>query len=331
MDSLSKKTITTKRGFTYTYYVSPAAAGKPTVLLQHGFPDAAGEWEDVITQHLKPAGYGVIAPDLLGYGGTSKPTDPAAYTLGGMTADVVELLDAEGADMVVSLGHDWGSRIAQMLYNLHPDRVQGLVMVNVAYTGAPGGPMDLDAMIEQSERAFGYGAGWYWKLFTADDGAILLNENIDLLFDVMHAPDSWLSTLCTKDGARKALEARGEGYDIKRRPYATDEMKKAFVERFERDGFEGPLCWYKSHVLGHQNDQVDPDNRVVKVPSLFIGYPEDIVARQQLILPSVEAGLLPHLTIVTLEGAHWGLLEHPREFGEAVTQWLDKTYGSSKL
>jgi pimeloyl-ACP methyl ester carboxylesterase len=78
MDTLTKKTITTKRGFEYTYYVSPAAAGKPTLLLHHGFPDQANEWEQLITNHLKPAGYGVIAPDLLGYGGTSKPTDPAA-------------------------------------------------------------------------------------------------------------------------------------------------------------------------------------------------------------------------------------------------------------
>lgn len=41
---------------------------------------------------------------------------------------------------------------------------------------------------------------------------------------------------------RKALENRGEGFDIKRRPYATEEAKKAFIERFKRDGFEAPVC-----------------------------------------------------------------------------------------
>lgn len=169
MDTLTKKTITTKRGFEYTYYVSPAAAGKPTLILHHGFPDQAEEWEDLIVSHLRPAGYGVIAPDLLGYGGTSKPSDPAAYKFGGMTADVVEILDAEKADKVISLGHDWGSRAAQMLWNLHPERVSGLVMVNVPYTGASRGPFDLDAVLAQSQQAFGYGVYWYWKLFTADD------------------------------------------------------------------------------------------------------------------------------------------------------------------
>lgn len=169
MDTLTKKTITTKRGFEYTYYVSPAAAGKPTLLLHHGFPDQAEEWEDLIVKHLKPAGYGVIAPDLLGYGGTSKPTDPAAYKFGGMTADVVEIIDAEKVSKVVSLGHDWGSRAAQMLFNLHPERVSGLVMVNVPWMGANKGPFDLDEALAQTQQVFGYGAFWYWKLFTADD------------------------------------------------------------------------------------------------------------------------------------------------------------------
>lgn len=169
MDTLTKKTITTKRGFEYTYYVSPAAAGKPTLLLHHGFPDQAEEWEDLIVKHLRPAGYGVIAPDLLGYGGTSKPTDPAAYKFRGMTADVVEIIDAEGVDKVISLGHDWGSRAAQMLWNLHPERVSGLVMVNVPYMGATKGPFNLDEVLAQTEQAYGYGVFWYWKLFTADD------------------------------------------------------------------------------------------------------------------------------------------------------------------
>lgn len=169
MDNLTKKTITTKRGFEYTYYVSPAAAGKPTLLLHHGFPDQAEEWEDLITNHLKPAGYGAIAPDLLGYGGTSKPTDPAAYKFGGMTADLLEIIDAEKVDKVVSLGHDWGSRAAQLFYNLHPERVNGLVMVNVAWSGANRVPFDLDQVLAQSQQVFGYGTVWYWKLFTADD------------------------------------------------------------------------------------------------------------------------------------------------------------------
>lgn len=70
----------------------------------------------------------------------------------------------------------------------------------------------------------------------------MLNENSDILFDIAHSPEVWKATFCTKDGMRKALENRGEGFDIKRHPYATEETKKAFIERFKRDGFEGPVC-----------------------------------------------------------------------------------------
>lgn len=327
MDSLTKKTILTKRGFTYTYYVWPAAEGKPTLLLQHGFPDEAALWEDLITSHLKPAGYGVIAPDQLGYAGTSKPVDPAAYKMSGITGDLVEIIDAEGLATVISLGHDWGSRCAQVLYNLHPARVSGLAMINVAYTPTSRAAFDLDAVLAQTEKVFGYALFWYWKFFTADDGARVCTENADVLFDVLHAPQSWRQTFCTEGGMRKALETRGGGgLDLTRRPYATEEKKKAFVERMQRDGFEGPTCWYKSTVFGHQDGDANPDNNIVQVPALFVGYDNDVVCRKENIFPCIEAGLLPHLTNVTLEGAHWGLCEKPKAFGDAITEWLGKSF-----
>lgn len=330
MDSLTKKTVTTKRGFTYTYYVSPAAPGKPTLLLQHGFPDAADEWADLITAHLAPAGYGVIAPDQLGYAGTAKPADPAAYRMDGIAADLVDLLDAEDPALrVVALGHDWGSRSAQALHNLHPARVAGLVMVNTGHApasaGGGGPPFDMDAILAQMEAVVGY-AGWYWKFFVADDGAALLREHADVVFDALHAPQSWMSVFFTDGNMRKVVEARGEGFDLTRRPYATEAAKRAFVERMRRDGFEGPTCWYKSHVLGYQDGVGNPDNNVVDVPTLYIRYPGDPFCWKDNLVPSIQAGFLPHLTDVTLEGAHWGLLDDPKAFGEAVTEWLDKNY-----
>lgn len=326
MDHLTKKTLTTKRGFTYTYYVSPAKENKATLLLQHGFPDSATEWEDLIISHLQPAGYGVVAVDQLGYAGTSKPTDPTAYRLSEIIDDFIDILDAEDLDKVISLGHDWGSRSAQMLYNLHPERVAGLVLVNVGYTGVTSAPFDLDEMIAKTEKAFGYGLGWYWKFLTADDGPRLLTENADVLFDALHSPDIWPEAFCTDGGVRKLIEGKGKGFNLRRRPYATEEMKKAFVERMTLDGFEGPTCWYKSFVLGLQDGVGNPDNNVVEVPTLFVGYTKDVVGRKEFILPSIQAGYLPQLTNITLDGAHWGLFDDPKVFGLTITDWLSKMF-----
>ena len=73
MNSLTKKMLKNSRSLTYTYYVSPAKSPLPTVLLIHGCPDSASLWADLITTHLQPGGYGVVAVDDLGYAGSSKP------------------------------------------------------------------------------------------------------------------------------------------------------------------------------------------------------------------------------------------------------------------
>jgi soluble epoxide hydrolase/lipid-phosphate phosphatase len=61
----------------------------------------------LVSNHLLPAGYGVLAPDCLGYSGTSKPTTTSSYNSEGMSADLCEILDAENIPKVISLGHDW--------------------------------------------------------------------------------------------------------------------------------------------------------------------------------------------------------------------------------
>ena len=48
----------------------------------------------------------MLAPDLLGYGGTDKPTDVRAYTLKNQADQVNELLDCAGVGELVSVGHD---------------------------------------------------------------------------------------------------------------------------------------------------------------------------------------------------------------------------------
>jgi soluble epoxide hydrolase / lipid-phosphate phosphatase len=106
MGSLIKKTLKNSRSLTYTYYVSRAKPSLPTVLLIHGCPDSADLWSDLVTTHLQPRGYGVVAVDDLGYARSSKPTDSAFYALNLMAKDLCEILDAEKLDQVISLGHD---------------------------------------------------------------------------------------------------------------------------------------------------------------------------------------------------------------------------------
>lgn len=115
---LAKKTLTVSRGHRYTYYTcAPAAVrdpqsqreSKPTILLIHGWPDDASCWSGVLNGSIVPAGYGVIAPDCLGSGGSSMPLQEREYDFRAMAADLVEILEAENVPEVLVWAHDWVS------------------------------------------------------------------------------------------------------------------------------------------------------------------------------------------------------------------------------
>src|SRR3954449_10996817 len=67
----------------------------PTVLLCHGFPEAAYSWRHQLPA-LAAAGYHVVAPDQRGYGESSLPTDVSAYGIRSLVGDLTGLLDHFG-------------------------------------------------------------------------------------------------------------------------------------------------------------------------------------------------------------------------------------------
>lgn len=50
-----------------------------------------------------------MLPELLGYGETDKPTELEAFALRPMAAQIAAILEAEGVEKVVALGHDFGA------------------------------------------------------------------------------------------------------------------------------------------------------------------------------------------------------------------------------
>jgi pimeloyl-ACP methyl ester carboxylesterase len=64
----------------------------PAVLLLHGFPELWLSWRHQMAA-LAARGFRALAPDLRGYGDSSAPSDPAAYSIFHIVGDVVALLD----------------------------------------------------------------------------------------------------------------------------------------------------------------------------------------------------------------------------------------------
>jgi NAD(P)-dependent dehydrogenase (short-subunit alcohol dehydrogenase family)/pimeloyl-ACP methyl ester carboxylesterase len=85
-----------------------ADAGRPTVLLVHGYPDTSGVWEPVA--ELLAGRYHVVAYDVRGAGASSAPHETEAYRLEHLVEDMAAVADTTCPDHPVHLvGHDWGS------------------------------------------------------------------------------------------------------------------------------------------------------------------------------------------------------------------------------
>lgn len=185
MDPKLYKHFKTSRGFNYNYYYHPSTnSNKPTLLLLHGFPSTSADWARVVS-FFSNEGYGLLVPDLLGYGNTDKPTDPDAYRLKRMASDVVELLDAEKLaspdNAVVSISHDWGSGLNSRLAIYFPERFRAFAFFAMSYT-PPSVNFDLDALNAASMQKFGYEKFGYWEFFVKDGADKIIEDHVCVFF-----------------------------------------------------------------------------------------------------------------------------------------------------
>ena len=86
-------------------YYSPSSENKTTLFFLHGFPSSSYDWRYQF-DYFSSRGFGIVAPDLLGYGGSDKPLDAEAYTLKRQAEEVIALLDCVVGGKAVFVGHD---------------------------------------------------------------------------------------------------------------------------------------------------------------------------------------------------------------------------------
>ena len=327
MDTLQEKQFETKRGIHYRYYVSsestPIDTSRPVLLLLHGFPDSAELWQFVIP-HLKKSNLRIVAPDLLGYGGTSKPTTPEHFNVRFMVYDIVEILDAENIHApIIPMGHDWGSYLAQRFYLLETERCAGLITLSVAYQSPSTENFDLKAFNDLTEKNFGHPLYAYQELFNAPDGPKLLEDHLESMWYVMHGDGKeWMKQMFCVRGAMREFLSK-DRKDVPLRPYARDEtLKNKWIKQKQEGGMVAPCCWYRALAENHQVPTEKTLANKVKKPYLFIGCTDDAVCKTEFIYPSKEQGLLADVTIHEIESGHWCPLERPDEIGKFATEWL---------
>jgi pimeloyl-ACP methyl ester carboxylesterase len=118
-------------------YAEAGPSGGPVVILLHGWPYDIHSFVDVAPL-LASKGYRVIVPYLRGYGttrflstATPRNAQPAAVAV-----DIISFMDALKIDKAIIGGFDWGSRTANILAFLWPERCKALVSVSGYVVGS---------------------------------------------------------------------------------------------------------------------------------------------------------------------------------------------------
>ena len=120
-------------------------AGRPCLLLLHGFPELAYSWRHVMPA-LAEAGFHVVAPDQRGYGRTAGwdgryDADIAPFGPLNLVTDIVALVHALDLTSVAAvIGHDFGSPVAAYAGVIRPDIFRAVVLMSAPFAGPPGFP-----------------------------------------------------------------------------------------------------------------------------------------------------------------------------------------------
>jgi len=101
----------------------------PPIVMVHGQPT----WSYLYRKMIPPlvaAGYRCVAPDLMGFGLSDKPTKESVYTLQRHVELVTGLIERLGLQGITTVGQDWGGPIGLRYAIDHRDNVRALIILN---------------------------------------------------------------------------------------------------------------------------------------------------------------------------------------------------------
>ncbi|KAJ4248718.1 hypothetical protein NW762_012556 [Fusarium torreyae] len=278
------RTFTARGGNAYSYICIPPTSRNTTLLFLHGFPSTLNDWVHQI-RHFSSEGYGVIAPDLLGYGGSSKPSEVDQYRLRAMSDELIELLDHLKLQTVVGAAHDFGATLLSRAAAYHPSRWESLIFFAV---GPPklGTPFDVDMINQMTKQFLGFELLGYIPWLADLSSQTVLEEHAEAAMSLLFcrdrkAWDEWFHPLGKMSDfvSNDRRVPIGEWY--------TQDLQKAHLEAFgSPDGYKGACRWYRmwKDNLFAPDEQGFEDVQLTQ-PVLFIvpSGPEQSMVQQQQI------------------------------------------------
>lgn len=151
-------------------YAELGPAHGPVVVCLHGWPYDIHSYVDVAPL-LAEEGYRVIVPYLRGHGTTRFLSDRTFRNAqqSAIALDIIALMDALKIDRAVLAGFDWGSRTADIIAALWPERCKALVSVSgYLITNLEA---NLRPLAPQAEHTW-----WYQYYFSTERGRLAMED-----------------------------------------------------------------------------------------------------------------------------------------------------------
>ena len=271
-----------------TFHVATAGSGPRLALCLHGFPESSYSWRHQLPL-LAELGYRVWAPDLRGYGGTSKPAGVAAYSIEHLIEDVAALIEASGCTEVLLIGHDWGAIVAWYYAMFGRRPIAKLVIMNVPHP----------AVARQAMRSFQQ-LRKSWYIF---------------FFQLPWVPERFLAR---NDYAAIAAAFRGMAVDKSRFP-------REVLEEYKRSAAQpgaltAMLNYYRALLRGMPR-AAKLRMPTIRVPVLMLWGEEDAALGKELSY-GTEAYVYNLVLRYLPRVSHWVQQEAPEMVNEMMGAWL---------
>lgn len=332
-------------------HVRIAGSSGPLVLLCHGFPESSYSWRHQLNA-LADAGYRAVAMDMRGYGRSSKPADPHAYSMAELVADCAGVVEALGETSAVIVGHDFGAPVAWTAAWTRPDVFRAVVGMSIPFGGPglaalPGNPFGERRPSLVHNEIAGPGQLFYQDYFTLPGGVAEAEFESDLRgwltsalyslsadrplppelagVDLTTLPPEFLlefvrASMCVPRGAKF-----GENLEMPERLPAWLEQEDLdyLVAEVEHTGLRGPLNYYANGDASWEA-LAEYAGKPVTVPALFIGGDRDVATiwSQEAIARAEEHVVDLRGSVILRDCGHWIQQEHPDAVNKKLLTFL---------
>ena len=289
----------------------------PLLLLLHGFPQCGYLWRNQIDD-LVAAGYQVAVPDQRGYGGSDKPADPQAYDSLTLSADAVGIADALGHETFALVTHDWGAIVGWYMAALYQQRVNAVFALSVPPTvGTPVGALT---------RQENFGDNFVYTVYFQQPGVAEaeldadVRRSIRMLYYSVSGDAPEFGFMRPKPASSKMLDGLVDPDPLP--SWLTEEDLDRYVKDY-RDGFRGPINWYRSIDRGIELTRHLVGSKIMQPAHFMIGSLDPMNVLLAEPLSHVEENAPNLRGNMVLEGAgHWLPLERPKEVNAALLDFL---------